>query len=738
MSYQVLARKYRPRIFREMVGQEHVLKALINALDHNRLHHAYLFTGTRGVGKTTIARILAKCLNCETGVSSEPCGECSACREIAEGRFVDLIEVDAASRTKVEDTRELLDNVQYAPTRGRYKIYLIDEVHMLSNHSFNALLKTLEEPPEHIKFLLATTDPQKLPVTILSRCLQFNLKNMNPERIVQHLQDVLGKEMVPFDEPGLWQLSRAADGSMRDALSLTDQAISYGGGKIAENEVSAMLGTIDHQLTQRLMQALVDSDGAQVLAVVAQFAEHAPDFQAALADLLTFLHRIAIAQALPEALDNSYGDRQQVMAFASQLPAEDVQLFYQTALIGRRDLPLSPNPRSGFEMTLLRMLAFRPQGVVDVPSAPLPTPGNGEPVPSLQATGPAGDASGNDASGAQEAPAERAAQASAPHHLPQSAEQSPDTERASAVPPASPIPGDEVPPVKKSQAEPHPSGVTGGEASAQAAVSEREAVLPDEGSSSEKYPAEGFASEKYPADEAPPWDDDDISAAEQFSGVEPGNEALVDTAEQRRGTQPQTTSAQGVAQSPSVSKAPPASEVPPAAQVAAVAEPTTHASPQMTAEPASPPTAPPVASPARPARAKLALDRLQPADWQQLFEDLNIKGLLSSTVANCVLAARQGNELFFALDENKGSLYDNSHNHRLADLISDYFGQPIKVHMDLAQLPADVETPAMYRERIMREKHAAALHTLQTDPVVQQLEREFGGQLREDSVTFID
>ena len=359
MSYQVLARKWRPRNFRETVGQEHVLRALINALDHNRLHHAYLFTGTRGVGKTTIARILAKCLNCETGVSSEPCGECGACVEINEGRFVDLIEVDAASRTKVEDTRELLDNVQYAPTRGRYKIYLIDEVHMLSNHSFNALLKTLEEPPEHVKFLLATTDPQKLPVTILSRCLQFNLKNMSAERIVGHLKDVLAKEMVPFDEPGLWLLARSADGSMRDALSLTDQAISFGGGKVSEIDVASMLGTIDHKLVQNIIDALIELDGQKLLTAVAQFSEHAPDYSAALADLTTLLHRIAIAQAVPEALDNSYGDRSQILGYAQKLPSEDVQLYYQIAIAGRRDLPFASSPRSGFEMTLLRMLAFK-------------------------------------------------------------------------------------------------------------------------------------------------------------------------------------------------------------------------------------------------------------------------------------------------------------------------------------------------------------------------------------------
>jgi DNA polymerase-3 subunit gamma/tau len=371
MSYQVLARKWRPRTFREMVGQEHVLQALINALDHDRLHHAYLFTGTRGVGKTTIARILAKCINCEAGVSSLPCNECSACTEINEGRFVDLIEVDAASRTKVEDTRELLENVQYAPTRGRYKVYLIDEVHMLSNSSFNALLKTLEEPPPHVKFLLATTDPQKLPVTILSRCLQFNLKNMNPERIVSHLQFVLDKESVPFDDAGLWQLARSADGSMRDALSLTDQSIAFGDGKITDADVRVMLGTIDQSLVYDVLQALIAEDVKALLQAVAHLSEHSPDYSAALAELIATLHRIAIAQALPEAVDNSQGDRQHIYDFAQGISAEDVQLYYQTALLGRRDLPLVPDPRSGFEMVLLRMLAFKPQGVGHVPKKSL-------------------------------------------------------------------------------------------------------------------------------------------------------------------------------------------------------------------------------------------------------------------------------------------------------------------------------------------------------------------------------
>ena len=365
MSYQVLARKWRPSSFREMVGQEHVLRALVNALDNDRLHHAYLFTGTRGVGKTTIARILAKCLNCEDGVSSEPCGTCASCTEIAEGRSVDLLEVDAASRTKVEDTRELLENVQYAPTHSRYKVYLIDEVHMLSTHSFNALLKTLEEPPPHVKFLLATTDPQKLPATVLSRCLQFNLKNMPPEQIVGHLGQVLEKEMISYDEPALWLLGRAADGSMRDALSLTDQAIAFGSGKVGEDEVRSMLGSVDLSFVYQLLEAVLAGEPAAVMEVVSRMAEHAPDFEGSLEELLSLLHRVAMAQALPDAIDNSWGDSERVAALAAALTAEDAQLFYQVALNGKRDLPLAPDPRRGFEMIMLRMLAFRPAVVVD-------------------------------------------------------------------------------------------------------------------------------------------------------------------------------------------------------------------------------------------------------------------------------------------------------------------------------------------------------------------------------------
>ena len=385
MSYQVLARKWRPRSFATMMGQEHVLKALINALDADRLHHAYLFTGTRGVGKTTVARIFAKSLNCETGVTSQPCGQCSACREIDEGRFVDLIEVDAASRTKVDDTRELLENVQYAPTRGRYKVYLIDEVHMLSTHSFNALLKTLEEPPPHVKFLLATTDPQKLPVTILSRCLQFNLKRLSVEMIETYLQHILQQEEVSAEPAAIRQIAEAADGSMRDGLSLLDQAISYGGGALRDDEVRTMLGTVDRRHVSKLLQALADNDATALLNGVHHLAQQGTDFAAVLAELVSYLHKLALAQQVPEVIGQD-ADAALLSELAARIAPEDVQLYYQIGVNGRRDLPYAPNPRAGLEMILLRMLAFRPVAM-DVPAPVAPAPKS--PPPSSQPAAPA-------------------------------------------------------------------------------------------------------------------------------------------------------------------------------------------------------------------------------------------------------------------------------------------------------------------------------------------------------------
>ena len=365
MSYLVLARKWRPKDFSDMVGQDHVLRALINALESGRLHHAYLFAGTRGVGKTTIARILAKALNCDTGVTAKPCGECSACQEIDEGRFVDLIEVDAASNTKVDDTRELLDNVQYAPARGRFKVYLIDEVHMLSKSSFNALLKTLEEPPPHVKFLLATTDPQKLPVTVLSRCLQFNLTRLTPRLIQDRLAYICGAEEIEFDVAALALIARGADGSLRDALSLLDQAIAYCGGKVGEAPVAKMLGTIDRGHVSRLIRLLADDDAAGVMSTIAEIDEQFPDYARLLEDMSRTLQQLAVQQVVGTVQTEDETADAEIAELANALPAEDVQLFYQIAVLGKRDLHLAPDPRSGAEMTLLRMLSFRPLATAD-------------------------------------------------------------------------------------------------------------------------------------------------------------------------------------------------------------------------------------------------------------------------------------------------------------------------------------------------------------------------------------
>lgn len=661
MSYQVLARKWRPRIFREMVGQEHVLQALINALDHNRLHHAYLFTGTRGVGKTTIARILAKCLNCETGVSSEPCGTCSACCEIAEGRFVDLIEVDAASRTKVEDTRELLENVQYAPTRGRYKVYLIDEVHMLSNSSFNALLKTLEEPPPHVKFLLATTDPQKLPMTILSRCLQFNLKNMNPERIVNHLKYVLEQEVIPFEESALWLLGRAADGSMRDAMSLTDQAIAYGSGKVAESDVAAMLGTLDQTAVYEIVSALAATDGRAVLHAVQHMSEQAPDYANALAEMLTLLHRVAIAQALPEAVDNSQGDREKVMRLAVTMPAEDVQLFYQTALLGRRDLALAPDPRAGFEMVLLRMLAFKPQGVLELPSQPLPS--SSRPIAPVLAAPTPSQSLTTSASPLSQAPA----------HVP-----------AEAPPVASPI---QVP------IQPSPPAPQALQANVPSPVGYED----DSGPSDDSYAA-----------------DDSYGTEDNYAPVD----AYLDPADYApaNGTTSADTYVDKSADNYAEAEPPKKFEAPDESQA------------QLTAD------QPNSVSDSKPMQAvrKVPYSEAGPSTWLEIYLGLNVAGILQSTVANCQLVNRQNNVFQFVLDSNFSTLYDTGHQQRLADLLTDYFVETIRVEIVLGHVTA--ETPAMMAIRLRQERQAQAEAVIKSDPIVLQLINHFGATLKEDSI----
>ena len=391
--HQVLARKWRPKTFVDLIGQSHVVRALSNALESGRLHHAYLFTGTRGVGKTTLARILARCLNCETGVTATPCGECSACQQIDAGRFVDLIEIDAASYTGVDNMREILENAQYTPTAGRYKVYIIDEVHMLSKNAFNAMLKTLEEPPGHVVFILATTDPQKVPVTVLSRCLQFNLKQMPADLVTRHLKRILEAEQVTYETEALNSLARAAAGSMRDALSLTDQAIAYGQGQLKADETRAMLGAVDSAYLLPLLEALAVNDGLRLMAEAETIAERSLSFDGALQDLALLLHQIALIQVVPDAIDNDLPDQGRLASLAGQIDAETIQLYYQITTLGRRDLEWAPDPLAGFRMTLLRMLAFVPGPASTPPAPPAPrfttTPSTSTPIrPASNATAP--------------------------------------------------------------------------------------------------------------------------------------------------------------------------------------------------------------------------------------------------------------------------------------------------------------------------------------------------------------
>ncbi|MBK5530586.1 DNA polymerase III subunit gamma/tau [Pseudomonas sp. TH06] len=693
MSYQVLARKWRPRSFREMVGQTHVLKALINALDSQRLHHAYLFTGTRGVGKTTIARIIAKCLNCETGITSSPCGECSVCREIDEGRFVDLIEIDAASRTKVEDTRELLDNVQYAPSRGRFKVYLIDEVHMLSSHSFNALLKTLEEPPPYVKFILATTDPQKLPATILSRCLQFSLKNMTPERVVEHLTHVLTAENVPFEDDALWLLGRAADGSMRDAMSLTDQAIAFGEGKVLATDVRAMLGTLDHGQVYDVLHSLIEGDAKALLEAVRHLAEQGPDWNGVLSEILNVLHRVAIAQALPEGVDNGHGDRDRVLALAHALPAEDVQFYYQMGLIGRRDLPLAPDPRGGFEMVLLRMLAFRPADTVDAPRQPL------KPVGISQATV---DSANSVAAAPEPAPVVAAAVAPTPAPVP-----------APVVAPA-PVPEPVIAAEPQPAPEPEPEPV---------AV---EAVVDL------------------------PWNDPVEPEPEPEPAQQPAVEPVLETAAEQPELPPMPlpTPDSVVPDAPEWAAAP--IPEPSVADVDAATpgmdlddEPPLdedYIEPDMdsaysyldelasehAAEPAPEPEPEPAAAPA----TGLALQ------WLELFPKLPISGMTGSIAANCTLIAVDGDHWLMHLDPAHSALFNATQQRRLNDALNQFHGRTLSLTIEL--IKPEQETPAQAASRRRANRQREAEESIHGDPFIQQMVQQFGAVVRHDTIEPVD
>ncbi len=686
MSYQVLARKWRPRSFREMVGQTHVLKALINALDSQRLHHAYLFTGTRGVGKTTIARIIAKCLNCETGISSTPCGTCSVCKEIDEGRFVDLIEVDAASRTKVEDTRELLDNVQYAPSRGRFKVYLIDEVHMLSSHSFNALLKTLEEPPPHVKFLLATTDPQKLPVTILSRCLQFSLKNMPPERVVEHLTHVLGVEQVPFEDDALWLLGRAADGSMRDAMSLTDQAIAFGEGKVLAADVRAMLGTLDHGQVYGVLHALLEGDARGLIEAVRHLAEQGPDWAGVLAEILNVLHRVAIAQALPEAVDNGQGDRDRVLALAEALPAEDVQFYYQMGLIGRRDLPLAPDPRGGFEMVLLRMLAFRPADTGDVPRVAL------KPLGISQATA---DPRPNPVAGtAMAAPVAAIVPAPAPAPEP-----------APVAPVVVPEPVVAAPVV---------------------AAAEPEPVAP--------------VAEPAPVAAAPidlPWEEQKPAAV--APAVVPVPELINVPAEIAPAPLVPAPAPVAVQTETAVVINTPADvsdddddEPPPGDDDYYIAEGETDAYLDALDSMGIDTPAPVDLAPLPAAKPATGLA----AEWLELFPRLGITGLTGSIAANCSLVAVEGDTWTLHLDPGQSALFNATQQRRLNEALDAYHKRPIKLEIELRTPEQETPAQAAARKRANRQRSAEA--SIHDDPLVKEMIQQFAAIIRDGTIEPVD
>jgi len=681
MSYQVLARKWRPRSFREMVGQTHVLKALINALDSQRLHHAYLFTGTRGVGKTTIARIIAKCLNCETGITSTPCGECSVCREIDEGRFVDLIEIDAASRTKVEDTRELLDNVQYAPSRGRFKVYLIDEVHMLSSHSFNALLKTLEEPPPYVKFILATTDPQKLPATILSRCLQFSLKNMPPERVVEHLSHVLSVENVPFEDDALWLLGRAADGSMRDAMSLTDQAIAFGEGKVLAADVRAMLGTLDHGQVFDLLHALIQGDAKALLEAVRHLAEQGPDWNGVLSEILNVFHRVAIAQALPEGVDNGHGDRDRVLALAQAMPAEDVQFYYQMGLIGRRDLPLAPDPRGGFEMVLLRMLAFRPADTGDAPSQPL------KPVGISQATVDSAQAVATAAALTPVAtPVPEPVAAPEPQVAPP-----PTPAPAPVVEPRAPVvaevdlPWNEpaVPVVEQAPApEPVLETVSEPPALPPMPLPTPDSVVPDAPQWTAAPIPEPTAEQVDAAlsgmdrDDEPPLDEDYIEPDMDSAAYSYLDEL--------------------------------------ASEHAAEHEPAPEPEPQPAAMPAT----------------GLALE------WLNMFPKLPVSGMTASIGANCTLISAEGDEWLLHLDPAHSALFNATQQRRLNDALNQHLQRTLKVTIEL--IKPEQETPAQAAARLRAERQRLAEESIYADPLVQHMIEQFDAAVRDDTIQPVD
>ncbi|KFX00325.1 DNA polymerase III subunit gamma/tau [Pectobacterium carotovorum] len=684
MSYQVLARKWRPQTFAHVVGQEHVLTALANGLSLGRIHHAYLFSGTRGVGKTSIARLLAKGLNCEQGVTATPCGQCDNCREIEQGRFVDLIEIDAASRTKVEDTRDLLDNVQYAPARGRFKVYLIDEVHMLSRHSFNALLKTLEEPPPHVKFLLATTDPQKLPVTILSRCLQFHLKALDVEQIRAHLEQVLQAENLVSEPRALQLLARAADGSLRDALSLTDQAIAMGQGQVTTASVSQMLGTLDDEQPLALIEALAKGDGAQVMSLLDQVAARGVDWESLLVETQTLLHRIAMVQLLPAALGDDYAAVEARMRdLARALPPAEVQLYYQTMLIGRKELPFAPDRRMGVEMTLLRALAFHPSQIIAEPVAPVSAaPAQTARVLSIQPS-------------VQQPVATVSATVRAP--VPQ------NTAAPEDMPPSSYSP---EPPMDASAYAP-PLG----EAPASAEQHD-ESELPD--ATSQLLQARSQLLRKQGS--TPPKKADPAAS----DNTRPATSAL----ERLASVTERSIQRQNAKTSPSEPKKPEAYRW--RAQNKVEEEKVDIATPKALRSALEHEKTPELA-------ARLAEESLERDAWAAEIHRLTLPKLVQQLALNAFKESEEADKIHLHLRSSQRHLNSPAAQKTLADALTAHYGHPVELLITEDDNPA-VRTPLEWRQAIYEEKLAQARQSILADTTIQTLRRFFDAELDEESI----